>query len=270
MSSVVLLTGGTGTLGRLVAPRLRSAGAELRVLSRHAHDPAEGAEGVEYVTGDLGTGEGTAEAVAGADIIVHCAGTAKGDDVKARHLVDAATAAGRPHLVFISVVGADRTPVVSRLDRAMFGYVAAKRAAERVVEESGLPWTTLRATQFHELTLTTARAMARMPVLPAPAGFRIQPIAAAEVAERLAELALAGPAGLVAEMGGPRTYEMRDLLRGYLRATGRRRPILPTRLPGRAAAAFRAGANLAPEHAVGRLTWEDFLAERTAEQTAKP
>lgn len=261
MASTVLLTGGTGTLGRLVAPLLRAAGADLRVLSRQAH---ESADGVAYVTGDLATGAGAAAAVAGADVIVHCAGSAKGDDVKTRHLVDAATAAGRPHLVSISVVGADRTPVVSRLDRAMFGYVAAKRAAERIVAESGLPWTTLRATQFHELTLTTARAMARLPALPAPSGFRIQPVAAAEVAGRLAELALAGPAGLAAEMGGPRTYEMSDVLRGYLEATGRRRPVVPVRLPGRAAAAFRAGANLAPEHAVGRQTWEDFLAGQAA------
>ncbi|MEO3768572.1 hypothetical protein [Streptomyces sp. B8F3] len=95
----------------------------------------------------------------------------------------------------MSVVGADRTPVVSGLDRAMFGYVAAKRASEEIVAGSGLPWTTLRATQIHELTLKTARAMARMPVLPAPSGFRIQPIAAAEVADRLAEPALAEPAG---------------------------------------------------------------------------
>ncbi|WP_407565841.1 SDR family oxidoreductase [Streptomyces sp. 184] len=266
MTSAILLTGGTGTLGRLVAPRLLTAGAKLRVLSRQPREAgaAGAADDVEYVTGDLTTGEGAAAAVAGADVIVHCAGTSKGDDVKTRHLVDAATAAGNPHLVYISVVGADRTPVVSGLDRAMFGYVAAKHASERIIADSGLPWTTLRATQFHELTLTTARAMARMPVLPAPSGFHIQPVAAAEVAERLAYLALAEPAGLVEDMGGPHTYEMKDLLRSYLRAAGRRRPIVPVRLPGKAAAAFRGGANLAPDHAVGRDTWEDFLAERTA------
>jgi uncharacterized protein YbjT (DUF2867 family) len=271
MASTILLTGGTGTLGRLVAPLLLASGARLRVLSRQPRAAGAegtattgGADGVEYVTGDLATGEGAAAAVAGADVIVHCAGTPKGDDVKTRHLVDAAKAAGSPHLVYISVVGAERTPVSSGLDRAMFGYVAAKRASEEIITGSGLPWTTLRATQFHELTLTTARAMARLPVLPAPAGFRIQPIAAAEVADRLAELALAAPAGLVAEMGGPRTYDMKDVLRGYLKATGRRRPVLPVRLPGKAAAAFRAGANLAPGHAVGHRTWEDFLAGATA------
>ncbi len=257
MTSPVLVTGGTGTLGRLVVARLRDAGHAVRVLSRH---PREGTGGVEFVTGDLAAGDGIEPAVAGVATIVHCAGTSKGDEDKTRALVRAATRVGAPHLVYISVVGADRVPVVSRADRGMFGYFAAKLAAERVVADSGLPWTTLRATQFHQLSLTVARQLAKLPVVPVPAGSRFQPIDAAEVADRLVELALGDPAGLVAEMGGPRTYLMADLVRGYLRAAGRRRPILPIRMPGRAARAIRDGANLAPGHAVGRLTWEEFLA----------
>jgi hypothetical protein len=70
------------------------------------------------------------------------------------------------------------------------------------------------------------------------------------------------PAGLVPDMGGPRVYRAADLLRGYLRAARRHRPIVPVRLPGKAAHALRAGANLAPEQAVGQRTWEDFLAAR--------
>ena len=84
------------------------------------------------------------------------------------------------------------------------------------------------------------------------------------MAARLVELALGAPAGLVPDMAGPRVYEMAELLRGYLRASGQRRPIVPVRLPGKAARAFRAGANLAPERAVGRRTWEEFLADRVS------
>jgi hypothetical protein len=76
------------------------------------------------------------------------------------------------------------------------------------------------------------------------------------------ELALGAPAGLVPDMGGPRVYELAALVRGYLQARGQHRPILPVRVPGKAARAFRAGANLAPDRAVGRRTWEDFLADR--------
>jgi uncharacterized protein YbjT (DUF2867 family) len=252
MNEEILVTGGTGTLGRLVVARLRDAGRDVRVLSRSS--------GEGLVTGDLDTGEGIDAAVRGVGTIVHCAGANKGDEVKARHLVEAASRAGAPHIVYISVVGADRMPVVSRVDRAMFGYFASKRAAERVIEESGLPWTTLRAAQFHELMLTTVRGMAKLPVVPVPSGARFQPVAADEVAERLVELALAEPAGLVPDIAGPRIYPMRELIRGYLRTFGKHRALVSLRLPGRAARAFRAGANLAPDHAVGRRTWEDFLA----------
>ena len=78
------------------------------------------------------------------------------------------------------------------------------------------------------------------------------------------ELALGTPAGLVPDMAGPRVYGMAELLRGYLRASDRHRPIIPVWLPGKAARAFRAGANLAPDRAVGRRTWEDFLAARVS------
>jgi uncharacterized protein YbjT (DUF2867 family) len=257
----VLVTGGTGTLGRLVVQRLRDAGRNVRVLSRRSR---EAGEGIEFVTGDLATGEGIEAAVEGAEIIVHCAGTSKGDEEKALNLVRAASPAEGRHLVYISVVGADRIPVVSRVDRAMFGYLASKLAAERVVADSGLPWTTLRATQFHELFLMVAQQMAKLPLMPVPAGFRFQPVDAGEVAAQLVELALGQPAGLVPDMGGPRVYGTADLLRGYLRARGKKRMMVPVRLPGKAARAFRAGANLAPERAVGRRTWEEFLAERVS------
>jgi uncharacterized protein YbjT (DUF2867 family) len=143
----------------------------------------------------------------------------------------------------------------------MFGYFASKRAAEEVVADSGLPWTTLRATQFHELMLKVIQQMAKLPVIPAAAGIRFQPVDAETVADRLVELSLGKPSGLVPDIAGPRAYEMAELIRTYLRATHRRRLILPVRFPGAAARAIRAGANLAPDRAAGR-TWEDFLAER--------
>jgi uncharacterized protein YbjT (DUF2867 family) len=266
MTEPILVTGGTGTLGRHLVPLLLNAGHEVRVLSREPrHDePA----GVSMYTGDLATGEGIHEAVAGAGTIVHCAGSAKGDADKARSLVAAASGTTVHHLVYISVVGADRVPIVSALDRAAFGYYGAKRAAERMVAESGLPWTTLRATQFHDLTLMTVQQLAKLPVVPSFSGVRFQPVDSQEVASRLVELALGAPAGLVADLGGPRIYPMADLIRSYLRATGTRRPLLPITMPGQAARAMRAGANLTPERAVGRRTWEEFLAEKLGHQAA--
>ena len=145
MATPILVTGGTGTLGRPVAQRLREAGASVTVLSRH---PRETAEAIRYTAGDLSTGEGIEAAVRGAEVIVHCAGSSKGDEQKTRTLVSAAKDAR--HIVLISVVGADRIPQASAIDRAFFGYFGMKLATERVVEQSGIGWTTLRATQFHD------------------------------------------------------------------------------------------------------------------------
>ena len=261
MTTPILVTGGTGTLGRLVVRRLRDAGCDVRVLSRRGH---EAENGIEFVSGDLATGEGIKTAVEGAGTIVHLAGGPKGDEDKARNLVRAASRAGAAHLVYISVVGADRVPVVGGVDRAMFSYFASKLAAERVVAGSGLPFTTLRATQFHDLILTVAQTLAKLPIVPLPAGFRVQPVETDEVAARLIELTLDEPTGLVPDMGRPRVYGAAELIRGYLRATKRRRLIVPVRLPGRAARAFREGANLAPEQAVGHRSWEEFLADRVS------
>src|SRR5215208_4146194 len=259
-TSPILVTGGTGTLGSLVVRRLWDAGCDVRVLSRRSR---EAKDGIEFVTGDLATGEGIQPAVDGVETIVHLAGSPKGDEDKARNLVRAASRAGAAHLVYISVVGADRIPVVSRGDRAMFGYFESKLAAERVVADSGLPFTTLRATQFHDLILTVAQQLAKLPVVPIPAGFRFQPIDADEVAARLVELTLGEPSGRVPDMGGPRVYSAAELLRGYLRASKRRRRlIVPVWLAGKGARVFRSGANRAPERAVGHRTWEEFLAER--------
>ena len=261
MSSPILVTGGSGTLGRLVVPRLRETGRDVRVLSRSARKLGPG---VEVVEGDLMTGAGVRAALGGVDTVLHLAGTAKDDDVKARSLTQAAAATGVGHVVFVSVVGADRVPVVSGVDRAMFGYYASKRAAEVVVESSGVQYTTLRATQFHELLLMAVLALTTSPVVPVP-GFRFQPVAAAEVSDRLVELALGSPSGLVDDLAGPRIHGMDELLRSYLSATGKRRLLVPVRLPGGAARAVRDGAILAPDRAVGIQAWEDFLAQRVPE-----
>ncbi len=152
----------------------------------------------------------------------------------------------------------------------MFGYFASKLAGERVIAESGIPWTTLHASQFHDLTFATVRGMARLPVIPVPAGLRFQPVDAGEVADRLVELALAEPAGAVPDIAGPRIYEMADLIRSYLQATGKRRLLVPVPVPGRAAAAVRSGVILAPDRAVGRRTWEEFLASRVGSSSDAP
>ncbi|POX53876.1 SDR family oxidoreductase [Streptomyces sp. Ru72] len=247
----VLVTGGTGTLGRHVVPLLRKAGREARVLSRHAHDPAEG---IEYVSCDLRTDEGLDAAVAGTETVLHLAGGPKGDDEATRNLVRAAQEAGVRHLVYISVIGADRVPLA---------WLRSKLEAERAIAGAGIAWTTLRAAQFHDLALLMAEKMTKLPVIPVPGGLRMQPVDVGEVAARLVELTLGEPAGLVPDLAGPAVYDLADLLRTYLTARGKHRPMLPVRMPGKAGRAYRSGANLALDGAErGTRTWEEFLAGR--------
>src|SRR5579871_1876448 len=255
VDELILVTGGTGGLGRRVVPRLVEAGRAVRVLSRRPHEPAAG---VEYVVGDLESGEGVEAAVEGAAVVLHCAATGKPKQDKAQidHLVRSGQKAGVRHLLNISVVGAERIPVVGAVDRAMFAYFAGQRAVELAVERSGIPWTNLRATQFYDgFILVMVREMAKLPVIPVPAGIRFQPVDGDEVAIRLVELALGPPAGQVADIAGPRTYRSKDLLRSYLRAVGKRRLLFSMPIPGAAARAIRAGANLVPDGTIGRMTW---------------
>ncbi|WP_331748333.1 NAD(P)H-binding protein [Streptomyces sp. NBC_00648] len=252
MAKPILVTGGTGTLGNHVVPLLRKAGRTVRVLSRNPRQSSD--SGVEYVGCDLMAGEGIDAAVDGVETVLHLAGGPKGDDVATRNLVDAASRAGVKHIVYISVIGADTVPL---------GYFQAKLGAERAIEESGIPWTTLRAAQFHDLVLTMAEKMAKMPVVPVPGGIRFQPVDSREVAARLVELVLGEPAGLVADLAGPRVYGMGDLNRTYLQARGKHRLMMPVRVPGKAGRAYRAGDNLSLGNpVVGTRTWEDFLAEK--------
>jgi uncharacterized protein YbjT (DUF2867 family) len=262
MASTILVTGGTGTLGRHVVARLQGAGRDIRVFTRRS---GASDDGIRFVTGDLVKDEAIEPAVQGVEIIVHCAGSSRGDVEATRNLVRAArTLATLPHVINISIVGAERVPITGWIDRTMFGYFGMKRAAERVVAESGLPWTTLRATQFHDLILVVASKLAKLPALPSPSGFRFQPVDTDEVAVRMVELSLGEPAGLVPELGGPRVYDAADLFRSYLQVTRRRRPIVPVRLPGAAARAIRGGANLTSQ-TIGRRTWEEFLADQVGE-----
>ena len=159
-----------------------------------------------------------------------------------------------PHLVHISVIGVDRVPLGTGC-RAKLG--TAERPA---VVASGLPWTMLRAAQFHDLVLTMARAWPSCRSCRSPAGLRFQPVDAGEVAARLAELTLGSAAGLVPDLAGPRIYAMADLVRGYLAAAGSAGcscrcgcPARPPGLPRRGEPCPAGG---------GAVTWEDFLAAR--------
>ncbi|MFD0361746.1 SDR family oxidoreductase [Nocardia sp. GCM10030253] len=251
MNKSILVTGGTGALGRVVVDQLIDTGQVTRVMSRRARRSEDGAP-YEWATADLESGHGIDAALTGVDVVAHCATAMNGrkDVAGVRTLVAAARRTGSPHLVYISIVGVDKVPL---------GYYRGKLAAERIVEESGLPYTILRATQFHDLLRVMFAGTAKLPVMLVP-DLRFQPIDTGDVANRVVELATAAPIGRAPDIAGPQVREARDLARAYLQAIGRRRSIVPIRLPGKTFRAFREGGNLAPEHPIGKITFEEYLA----------
>jgi uncharacterized protein YbjT (DUF2867 family) len=247
MGDLILVTGGTGRLGRPVVAGLRAAGHDVRVLSRK---PRPSGPGVHHVAGDLVQGTGVAAALGGVATVVHCASDDRGDVAAARHLVEAARG-GVEHLVYVSIVG---------VDRVAFGYTKAKLACEEIVAGSGVPHTILRATQFHAMVRQWLSGLTRLPVVPVPSVWDTRPVDEHEVAARLVALAQSAPAGRVPDFGGPRVETFAGLVRTYLSATGRRRPVVPLPVPG--TRAIRQGALLPAAGAdFGTRTWADYLAE---------
>jgi uncharacterized protein YbjT (DUF2867 family) len=249
-SERVLVTGGTGVLGRELVRRLRDQ-VEVRVLSRRP-PPGPG-----FVQGDLETGEGVEAAVDGVDVIAHCASAAdyrrpQRDVTQTRQLLDAARGA-RPHLVYISIVGADRM---------RYGFLQAKLDAERLVENSGLPWTILRATEFHDLMLMFLMRLSTGPVAVVPRNSMFQPVDAGDVADRMTELVRGPAAGRVPELGGPKVESMAELMRSYLATVQRRRPIVTLPLWGRLGAALGVGDHLLTDGDRGTVTFAEFLHAR--------
>ena len=247
-ASGFLVTGGTGSLGSRVVDRLRDAGREVRALSRSG-----GRDGT--VKGDLLTGEGLEQAVEGVDMIVHCASsptkTRQTDVEGTDRLLQTAGRAGVSHFVFVSIVGVDRNPY--------YLYYRMKLKVEQMIERSAVPWTILRATQFHEFVLRMIQFLDRLPVMMMPKGFLLQLIDIGEVADHLVELALSGPVGRASEVGGPEIRTAAEFARAYFEAAGRSRRVVEVPVPGKMAHAWRQGAHLAPDHRYGRTTWEEFL-----------
>ncbi|MDQ6691941.1 MAG: NAD(P)H-binding protein [Candidatus Dormibacteraeota bacterium] len=247
---VVLVTGGTGSLGRQLVPRLRAAGWQTRVMSRHGGD----------VQADLRTGVGLSEAVAGVSTIIHAATSpirqARQTDIEGTgRLLEAAAQGGVTNFVYPSIVGIERVPG--------YPYYQVKLAVEELIQKGRVPWTILRATQFHDLLPDRMLpALGALGVVILGRGWQIQPVDPRDVADALVAAAAAA-GGRLPDFGGPEITTWDRIARDWLRAKGSRRPVLTLPLPGGFSRAVAAGGLLAPEGRLGTITWRQWLLERT-------
>jgi uncharacterized protein YbjT (DUF2867 family) len=255
----VLVSGGTGTLGRLVVMRLRQSGHRARILSRHPRGH------VDAVQGDLTTGAGLVKAVAGMDAIIHAASATRQplrlravDVVGTRRLLAMAREANVRHVVYVSIVG---------IDRVNYPYYWAKRAAEAVVKENIVPWTILRATQFHNFLEWNLANFSRVPGLTViPFDWKFQPVEAGEVARRLTEVVLKEPSGMLPDFGGPEVHDLKTLAEAWIARRKLRKRLVKMPMPLSAGARIADGALTCPDHKDGKVTWTEYLADRYPDQ----
>ncbi len=252
----VLVTGGAGRLGSKVVKELTETGYSVRIMSRK-RQPMDLLSTTEWAHADLETGQGIADAVAGIDVIVHTASspfkhTRQIDVEGTRLLLEQARVAGVVHVIYISIVGIDRIP---------YYYYRAKLAAEELVKNSDIPWSILRATQFHYLVDLFFQAATKMPLVTLlPTDLRCQSIAESEVASRLCEIAVAGPRGRLPDLGGPEVLTAGEMAHTWLMLRGMHRRVLPLHLPGKVAQGFRRGHNTCPDQPVrGHITWTEWV-----------
>ncbi len=258
----VLVTGGTGHLGSDIVGLLLAGGDRVRVLARTPGSKP----GVEWIKGDLSTGEGLAAAVDGVRTVVHAATNSPAaqrgriklvdmlrspSDVDVdgtRRLLTESHRAGVQHFCHVSIVG---------VREARLPYSRRKAEAEDLVRNGGIPWTIAPATAFYWLL---ARLFDNLPrrMWPMPSNLAMQPCDSAEFAAYLVDCLGSGPAGDLAGFGGPETLPMPEFARQYLTAREISRRIVGLRMPQ--FGLRRAGRQTCPGGQAGKVTWPGWLA----------
>ena len=202
----IVVLGGSGLIGTKLVKTLRQQGHEVVAAS-----PSSGVNTL--------TGEGLAQALRGAQVVVDLTNSPSFEDravleffeTSGRNLLAAEAAVGVRHHIALSIVGTDRTP-----DN---GYFRAKVAQEKLIEASGIPYTIIRSTQFLEFLGGIAASSAEGNIVRLSPGL-FQPIAADDVASMVAEVALAAPRNGIVEIAGPDRAPFNAIVARYLKAVG--------------------------------------------------
>ena len=267
--TIVLVTGGTGHLGKDLVDRLVRSGHQVRLFARSKRERSD----VEWAIGDLATGKGLSAALRGVHTVINAATHSpvaqrggfrpvdffkSPSDVDAegtRRLLDLSQQASVQHFVHVSIVG---------LDDASLPYARVKLAGERMVRESALPWSLVRAMPFYYLLESMLAGLAWLPVWPVPKTV-CNPVDTSDVADYLAHCAFDGERGVRAEIGGPDDLSLVEIARQYQTARAMSRTIMPIHLSEKTAR----GMGFVVSNGVrGTLSWRDWLGRRFAETRA--
>jgi uncharacterized protein YbjT (DUF2867 family) len=258
----VLVTGGTGHLGADIVSRLKRS-YRVRVLARSPGSDPD----VEWIRGDLATGAGIGEAVAGSQTVIHAATLSPAarrgyivpkdlwsspssvDRDGTARLLDQAGTAGVAHVIYVSIVGIDKPRVP---------YLRRKLEAEYLVRQGPVPWSIARAAQFHWLVDRMFGKMARLPMVPLP-DMGVEPVDTTDFADYLVESIGNGPSGRLADFGGPEVLTFAQAFDQWQDI--RKHPVRTMRvpLPSAAREAVTAMSVTGPGSRHGKVTWTDWL-----------
>jgi len=266
---LVLVTGGTGHLGRDLVARLLRDGHQVRVLARAPRPSMR----VEWAIGNLATGEGLREAVQGVHTIINAAtdspiaqrgrvqlmdlfrSPAAVDLQGTERLIALCSEMPVQHFLHVSIVG---------LEDASLPYAKVKLAGEKLVRNSRIPWSIVRATPFYYLIEKILAKASWLPVWPLPMA-PFNPVDTTDVADYLARCVFDGPRGEHAEIGGPDDLGLAELARRYQALRHTNRAIVPLGVSERTA---RRLGFVVSRGVRGALSWEEWLARRSRDTQA--
>ena len=256
----ILITGGTGKLGQEVSKQLIQKGFEVNILSSGKNPDIP--YYTKIYTGDLIDSISLNDAVSDSDIIIHCASNPRNSktvDVEGtKNLLEIANLKQIQHFIYISIVG---------VDKSTFPYYQSKFEVEKMIQQSNIPWSILRATQFHDMILERfIKPFEEQGSLKIPQKMRFQSISIEDVTEKLVSLTKESPTNTVEIIAGPEIYTIGEMAQMYLEVSGRTGKIEPSLYGQEIHELFRSGVNLCNDCKTGKTTWKDFLVQKTSNQ----
>ncbi|KAF2506944.1 NAD(P)H-binding protein [Flavobacterium zhairuonense] len=256
----ILITGGNGHLGKQVVDSLLLKGYNPDVLTTKTI--LSESNRLRFFTGDLVENKGLKEATERADVIIHCASNPRSfhetDIIGTKNLLETVDKNVTKHFIYISIVG---------IDKSDYPYYAAKLEVENIITKSGIPFTILRTTQFHDFVFNLIKTLEEQNsendgFMKIPSEMKFQSVAIHEVADLLVSLALEAPKGLLADFGGPEVLSLEKMVESYLKINQKNSEIRLVESEDIRHNLFTTGINLCPNHNLGKQTWETFLTKK--------
>ncbi|MBK7872519.1 MAG: NAD(P)H-binding protein [Saprospiraceae bacterium] len=259
-----LITGGTGVLGSALAKELQIQNLDFLAISRsrdkinHYNSTTEVSD-LPWQCADLMTGEGLEQALIDVDTVFHLASIPKQTNEDhpelklMENLLNAARKKDVQHLIYISILGVDRVPMP---------YYRAKLEAEKILQKSGIPYTILRATQFHEFLEAIINLCLKLPIGLVPKKFKVQPISLEAVVQALIKISENEPQHKILNIGGSEVLNFGEAAKLWLEYHHKSKPVINIPIMGKLMKSIANGGLLCQEVAPDSITWETYLQEK--------